>query len=70
MDRQPAAVHVVGFLAQQVEELAVDHGDQNIEGAVRVAHDEKQHSLSVPDGVQFQFVVQGDLPKFLNIKGG
>ena len=42
MDGQLAAEFIVRFLAQEVEKLAVDHGDQEIEGAVRIAHDEKQ----------------------------
>lgn len=50
MDGQSASVYIVGFLTQKIEELAVDHGDQEIECAVRVGHDEKQHRLSVPGG--------------------
>jgi len=30
MNRQSAAVHIICFLAQQVEQLCVNHGDQKI----------------------------------------
>ena len=70
MDGQPAAVHIVSFLAQEIKELAVDHGNQEIEGAVRIAHDEKQHRFTVSEGVQLQLVVHGDLPQLLDIEGG
>ena len=39
MDGQLTAVHIIGFVAQQVEKLGVDHGDQKVKGAVRIAHD-------------------------------
>ena len=48
MDREPPVVLVVRLLAQQVEKLGVDHADEEIEGAVRVAHDEEQGGLPVP----------------------
>lgn len=64
MDREPPVVHIIGFLAQQIEKLAVYHADEEIEGAVRVAHDEEQGGLPVPQGVQLQLVIPGDLPQF------
>ena len=70
MDGQPATVHIVGFLTQEIKELAVDHGDQEIESAVRIAHDEKQRRFSVSEGVQLQLVVHGDLTQLLDIEGG
>ena len=36
MDRQPPAVHIVGLLAEEVEQLGVYHGNQEVEGAVGV----------------------------------
>ena len=41
MDGQLTAVHIIGFVAQQVEKLGVDHGDQKVKGAVRVRHNEE-----------------------------
>ena len=64
MDREPPVVLVVRLLAQQIEKLGVDHADEEIEGAVRVAHDEEQGGLAVPQGVQLQLVISGDLPQF------
>ena len=69
MDGEPSAVHVVGLFAQQVEQLAVNHGDKEVEGAVGVAHDEKQRRFPVAQGVQLQLVVHGDFPQLLNIEG-
>ena len=70
MDREPPVVLVVRLLAQQVEKLGVDHADEEIEGAVRVAHDEKQGGLAVAQGVQLQLIVPGDLPQLGDVEGG
>ena len=70
MDRQPPAVHIVGLLSEEVEQLGVYHGNQEVEGAVRVGHDEEQRCFSVAQGVQFQFIVGGDFPQFCDVEGG
>ena len=70
MDRQPPAVHIVGLLAEEVEQLGVHHRDQEIEGAVGVRHDEEQRRFPVAQGVQFQLVVGRDLPQFRDVEGG
>ena len=69
MDGQLTAVHIIGFVAQQVEKLGVDHGDQKVKGAVRITHDEKQRRFSVAQLVQFQLIVHGGIPDFLNVEG-
>ena len=70
MNRQPAAVDIIRFLAEQVEELCVRHTDQEIESAVRITHDQEQRCLLVPEGIQLQFVVGRQLPELLDIKDG
>ena len=70
MDRQLTAVHIIGFVAEQIEKLGVDHGNQEVKGAVRIAHDEKQRRFPVAQLVQFQLIVHGGIPDFLNIEGG
>ena len=47
MDGQLAAVHIICLVAEQIKKLGVDHGDQKVEGAVRIAHDEKQRRFPV-----------------------
>jgi len=69
MDGQPAAVHVVCFVAKEVEQLALQHGDDEVEGGVRVAHNEEQRRFPVAQGIQLQFVVRHDLPQLRNIEG-
>jgi len=69
MDWQLTAVHIIGFVAEQIEKLGVDHGDQEVKGAVGVAHDEKQRRFPVAQLVQFQFIVHGGIPDFLNVEG-
>ena len=69
MDRQLAAVLVIRLIAEQIEKLGVDHGDQEVKGAVRITHDEKQRRFSVAQLVQFQLIVHGGIPDFLNIEG-
>ena len=70
MDRKPAAVNVVRFLTEQVEELRIRHTDKEVESAVRIAHDQEQCRFLIPEGVQFQFVVGRQLPELLDIKDG
>ena len=69
MNGQLTTVHIIGFVAQQVEKLGVDHGDQEVKGTVRIAHDEKQRRFPVAQLVQFQLVIHGGIPDFLNVEG-
>ena len=62
MDGQPPAVHIIGFLTQEIEQLGIAHGDQEVERIVRVAHDEKQRGLSIAQRVQLQLVICRQLP--------
>ena len=70
MDRQPPAVHVVGFLAQEVEQLGVAHGDQEVKAVIGITHNEEQRRPPVAQGVQLQLIVGGDLPQLGNIEHG
>ena len=70
MDGQPAAVHIIGFLTQQVEQLGVAHGDQEVEAVIRVRHDEEQGGLLVSQGIQLQLIVGGHFPQLRNIEYG
>ena len=69
MDGQLAAVHIICLVAEQIEKLGVDHGDQEVKGAVRIAHDKEQRRFPVAQLVQFQLIVHGGIPDFLNIEG-
>ena len=68
VDRKPASILIVRLFAEQVEELAVDHCQEEIEGGVGIAHDEEQGRFLVPQGIQTQLIISGNLPKFGNIK--
>ena len=68
MDRQPPAVHIVRFFTEQVEQLGVAHGDQEVKAIVRVAHNEKQCSPAISQCIQFQLIVGSDLPQLGNVK--
>ena len=68
MDRQPAAIHIIRLFTQEVEQLGVAHGNQEVKGIVRVAHNEKQGSFPVSQGIQFQLIIGRDLPQLRNIK--
>ena len=70
MDGQAPAVDVVGFLAQKVKELAVHHAYEEIEGAVRVGHDEEQRGLAVSQRVQRQLVVGGHVAQLGDVEWG
>ena len=68
MDRQPAAIDIICFLAEQVEELGVRHTDEKIERAVRITHDQEQRCFLIPEGIQLQFVIGRQLPELLDIE--
>ena len=57
MDGQLAAVHIICLVAQQIEKLGVDHRNQKIEGAVRIAHNQKQRRFLIAQRVQRQLIV-------------
>ena len=46
------------------------HGKNEVEGGVCVAHNQKQHGLFIPDGVQFHFIVLHQLPHLPDVKWG
>ena len=69
MDWQFAAVLVICLITEQIEKLGVDHGDQEVKCTVRIAHDKEQRRFPVTQLVQFQLIVHGGIPDFLNIKG-
>ena len=50
--------------------MGINHGDEEVKGIVRIAHDEEQRGLPVSQGIQFKLVVGGQVPKLLDIKGG
>ena len=57
MNGQLAAVYIVGFVAQQIEKLGVDHADEKVEGGIRVRHDEEQCCFLIAQRVQLQLIV-------------
>ena len=69
MDGQLSAVHIICLVAQQIEKLGVDHADEEVEGAVRIAHDEEQRRFLIAQRVQLQLIVHGEVTQFLNVKG-
>ncbi len=68
MDRQPAAIHIIRLLTQQVEKLGVGHSNQKIHAILGIAHYEEQGCLAISEGVQFQLVIGGQVPDLLNVK--
>ena len=70
MDRQPPAIHIICLFAEQVKQLGVAHGDQEVKAIVRVAHNEEQGGFLVSQGVQLQLVVGSDLPQLGNVEYG
>ena len=68
MDRQPAAIHIIRLLTQQVEKLGVGHSNQKIHAILGIAHYEEQGCLAISEGVQFQLVIGSQVPDLLNVK--
>ena len=70
MDGQFAAVHIICFIAKQIEKLGVNHADEEIKGGIRVRHDEEQRRFLIAQRVQLQLIVHGEVTQFLNVEGG
>ena len=70
MDRQPTTVFIIRTVTQQIDKLALKHGENEVEGGVRVAHNQKQNRLFIPDGVQLYFIVLHQFPHFPDVKWG
>ena len=47
----------------------MQHGDDEVEGGIRVAHNEEQRRFPVAQGIQLQFIVRHDLPQLRYIEG-
>ena len=47
MDREPAAIHIVGFFTEQVKKLGITHGNQEVKAVIRITHNEEQGSFLV-----------------------
>ena len=48
----------------------IDHADEEIKGAVRVAHNEEQGGFLIAQGIQLQLVISCNFPQLRTIKGG
>ena len=70
MDGQFAAVHIIRFVAQKVEKLGVDHADEEVEGGIRVRHNEEQRRFLIAQRVQRQLIVHGEVTQLLDVEGG
>ena len=70
MDGQFAAVHIVCFIAQEVEKLGVDHADEEVEGGIRVRHNEEQRRFLIAQRVQLQLIVHSEVTQLLDVEGG
>ena len=70
MDGQLSAVHIICLVAQQIEKLGVDHADEEVEGAVRIAHDEEQCRFLIAQRVQLQLIVHSEVTQLLDVEGG
>ena len=69
MDGQFAAVHIICLVAEQIEKLGVDHADEEVEGGIRVRHDEEQRRSLIAQRVQLQLIVHGEVTQFLDVEG-
>ena len=49
MDWEPAAIHIVGFFAEQIKQLGVAHRDQEVKAIICITHNEEQSSYVVTD---------------------
>lgn len=67
MDRKPTTIHIIRLLTQQVEQLRVDHGNEEVKGTVRIRHDEEQGSFFISQRIQLQFVISSHITDLATI---
>ena len=70
MDWEPAAIHIVGFFAEQIKQLGVAHRDQEVKAVICITHNEEQGSFPVSQRIQLQLVISCDLAQLCNVKYG
>ena len=68
MDREPAAIHIIGFFAEQIEKLGITHGDQEVKAVICITHNEEQGSFSISQSVQLQLIIGCDLTQLCNVE--
>ena len=68
MDWEPAAIHIVGFFAEQVEKLGIAHGDQEVKAIICITHNEEQGSFPVSQSVQFQLIIGRDFTQLCDVE--
>ena len=69
MNGQPPVIEIVRLVAEQVEKLALQHGNDEIEGGIGIAHNEEQRRFPVAHRVQLQFILRHNVPQLLDIEG-
>ena len=70
MNRKPAAVNIICLFTQQIEQLSVAQGNEEIESIIGIRHDDEQGGLAISQRVQLQLVIGGQVTQLLNVKGG
>ena len=65
----PPVIEIIRLVAEQVEKLALRHGDDKIEGGIGIAHNEEQRRFPVAHRVKLQFVLRHNVPQLLDIEG-
>ncbi len=69
VNRQASAVHIIRFLAQQIEKLGIAERNEEVEGIVGIGHDDKQRRLPVAQSIKLKLIISGQIAQLLNIKG-
>ena len=70
VNRQASAVHIIRFLAQQIEKLGIAERNEEVEGIVGVRHDDKQRGFPVTQGIKLKLVIGGQITQLLNVERG
>ena len=68
MNRKPAAIHIVGFFAEQIKQLGVAHRDQEVKAVICITHNEEQGSFPVSQSVQFQLIIGRDFTQLCDVE--
>ena len=68
MNRKPSPVDIICLFTQGIEQLCINHADDEIEGVVRIRHDQEQYASPVSKLIKVQFIVTHDFTKLSDIK--
>ena len=70
MDGQPAMIHIIRPVTEQIEKLRIHDRHDKIERVISIGDNDKQCCLFIPDHIQSQLVIACQVTQLLDVKEG